>query len=304
MSLQKIFVFKKAAITLFLSFLLIYLSPSWAAEPLQIFVSVVPQKYFAERVGGDQVKVEALIPPGFNHELYEPTAQQISSLAKADLYVRIGMPFEEAWLPRIQAVNKHMPILDSREGVKLLWMESHAHKQHTLPALGKPVKASEQDPHLWVSPRIVKQMVEQLEKTLAQLRPEQADYFKKNAATFTTELEQLDQELTELFKAKPQLSFMVFHPAWGYLADTYGLKQIPIEAEGKEPGAKALTDLIKQAQQEQVNVVFVQPLFSTKAAEQVAKAINGKVVSVDPMAEDYIPNLRKAARLIAGVDSE
>lgn len=277
----------------------------WAAEPLQVFVSVVPQKHFAEKVGGDQVKAEAMVQPGFSPETYEPTAQQISALSKAHLYVRVGMPFEDAWMKRIQGVNPRIQLVDARDGVKLRSLEAHSHegehqelKAHAEHSTGAP------DPHLWVSPRIAKQMAKQLADTFSQLRPEQRELFNKNYISFAAELDQLDQELVELFKDKQNLKFMVFHPAWGYLADAYGLEQIPIEVEGKEPGAKALAALIQEAKHEQVNTIFVQPQFSQRAAEQVAKAIGGQVVSIDNLAEDYIPNLRKAARLIAGVERD
>ncbi|WP_298608031.1 zinc ABC transporter substrate-binding protein [uncultured Thiothrix sp.] len=282
-------------------FALAYSNPLWAAAPLQIFVSVVPQKYFAEKIGGDQVKVESMVQPGFSPETYEPTAQQISALSKAQLYVRVGMPFEDAWMKRIQGVNPTILLVDARDGVKLRSLEAHSHAGHEGHA--EP-QGSAPDPHLWVSPRIAKQMAKQLADTFSKLRPEQSEQFNKNYTNFATELDQLDQELIELFKDKQNLKFMVFHPAWGYLADAYGLQQIPIEVEGKEPGAKALAALIDEAKHAQVKTIFVQPQFSQRAAEQVAKAIGGHVISIDNLAEDYIPNLRKAARLIAGVERE
>lgn len=310
MNLQMIFNSKKLARCLLACSLVFFMQTALAAEPLAIFVSVVPQKYFAERVGGDQVKVESMVQPGFSPETYEPTAQQVSALAKAQLYMRVGMPFEEAWLQRIQAVNSSIQIVDARQGVKLRQLEAHSHAEHETAHAAEhktntaPPVDGEPDPHLWVSPRIAQQMAQQLAESFSSLRPEQAELFKQNYAQFAAELEQLDQELIELFKDKPNLKFMVFHPAWGYLADAYGLQQIPIEVDGKEPGAKALATIITEAQNEQVKTIFVQPQFSQRAAEQVAKAIQGKVVSIDNLAADYIPNLRKAARLIAGVDSE
>lgn len=300
MNLVQHFNFKPLA-SLSLWFVLCCLAPLYAAEPLQVFVSVVPQKHFAEKVGGDQVKVESMVQPGFSPETYEPSAQQISALSKAKLYIRVGMPFEDAWMKRIQGVNPSMLFIDAREGVKLRNLEAHSHEGHESHTDNDVI---EPDPHLWVSPRIAKQMAKQLADTFSQLRPEHSELFNKNYESFATELDQLDQELIELFKDKQNHKFMVFHPAWGYLADAYGLQQIPIEVEGKEPGAKALAALIKEAQAAQVKTIFVQPQFSQRAAEQVAKAIGGQVVSIDNLAEDYIPNLRKAARLIAGVERE
>lgn len=302
MNLYTFFGFKTLSSVLWALTLVCSMQNLFAAEPLQIFVSVVPQQHFAKKVGGDQVKVEPMVQPGFSPETYEPTAQQISALSKAQLYVRIGMPFEDAWMKRIQGVNPKILMVDAREGVKLRQLAAHTHGEEQ--ALQARHATAEVDPHLWVSPRIAKQMSKQLADTFSQLRPEQAALFNQNYESFAAELDQLDQELIALFKDKQQLKFMVFHPAWGYLADAYGLEQIPIEVEGKEPGAKALADLITEAQHEQVKTIFVQPQFSQRAAEQVAKAIQGNVVSIDNLAEDYIPNLRKAARLIAGVESE
>lgn len=302
MNLYTFFGFKTLSSVLWALTLVCSMQNLCAAEPLQIFVSVVPQQHFAKKVGGDQVKVEPMVQPGFSPETYEPTAQQISALSKAQLYVRIGMPFEDAWMKRIQGVNPKILMVDAREGVKLRQLAAHTHGEEQ--ALQARHATAEVDPHLWVSPRIAKQMSKQLADTFSQLRPEQAALFNQNYESFAAELDQLDQELIALFKDKQQLKFMVFHPAWGYLADAYGLEQIPIEVEGKEPGAKALADLITEAQHEQVKTIFVQPQFSQRAAEQVAKAIQGNVVSIDNLAEDYIPNLRKAARLIAGVESE
>jgi zinc transport system substrate-binding protein len=300
MNLQIISRFEKnLRLSLFL--LLLNLSPVRAAEPLQIFVSVLPQQTFAEKIGGDQVKVESMVQPGFSPEMYEPTAQQISALSKAQVYVRVGMPFEDAWMKRIQGVNPKLQVMDARDGVKLRTLESHNHAEH---GASEHTTDNELDPHIWVSPRIAKQMSLQLAQTFSQLRPEQSAYFNKNYESYAAELDQLDQELITLFKDKQGLKFMVFHPAWGYFADAYGLEQIPIEVEGKEPGAKALTAMINEAQHEQIKTIFVQPQFSQRAAEQVAKAIQGQVVSVDNLAADYIPNLRKVAQTIAGVASE
>ncbi len=281
-----------------------------ATEPLHVFVSVLPQRYFAQQIGGEQVQVETMVQPGFSPETYEPNARQISALSKADLYVRIGMPFEAAWIPRIQAVNKTMTLLDARTGLNLKTMAAHEHAEadghedaHTEDEHAK--NGTELDAHIWTSPRMVKHMAAQLRDAFSQLRPEQADLFSANYTHFAAELDTLDAELTALFADKNSAqAFMVFHPAWGYLADAYGLTQIPIEAEGKEPGAKALTALIEQAQQNGVKTLFVQPQFSQRAAEQIAKAIDGKVVSIDPLAEDYPANLHKVARLIAGVTDE
>ena len=290
---------------------LLLLQPVRASEPLQIFVSVLPQKHFVEQVGGDQVKAESLVQPGFSPETFEPTARQIAGLAQAEAYIRVGMPFEEAWMPRIQAVNPKMLIIDARDGLALQTMAAHSHAQgeavqtdHSAEDDHGDARHEETDAHIWTSPLNALHMAAQLRDTLSQLRPEAADRFEQNYQHFASELSALDSELTQLFADKPEQAFMVFHPAWGYLAAAYHLQQIPIESEGKEPGAKAITGLITEAKQLGVKVIFTQPQFDPRAARQIAKAIDGKVVAIDPLAEDYIDNLRHTARLIAGVADE
>lgn len=276
-------------------------SLSYASDEtvLRVFTSVVPQSYFAQRVGGDLVKAEPLVQPGFSPELYEPTARQIAALAEAQVFVRVGMPYEDGLLPRIQGISKTMRIIDARDGLTLRNLEAHDHEHDHGDAM-----ANELDPHIWTSPRIAKQMAAQLRDVFSELSPTHKADFDKNYAAFAADLDALDQELSERFAKTTAKTFMVFHPAWGYFADAYGLVQLPIESEGKEPGAKALAQMIEQAKQAKVKTIFVQPEFSQRSAEQVAKAIEGRVVAANPLAADYLENLRHVSKLIAGAANE
>ena len=275
-----------------------------AGEPLNIFVSVLPQQFFVERIGGEWVNVEVMVKPGFSPATYESSPRQISSLAKAVLYFRVGVPFEEAWMKRIQAVNPTMAVVDSREGVHLLEIAHHDHDHAHSEGDSHDDESKVLDPHIWTSPQIAVSMATQIRDELVKLSPAQASVFTTNHARLVEALQSLDDELKALFSASSERKFMVFHPSWGYFAESYGLRQIAIEFEGKEPGARALSDLIKQAKKEQVKTIFVQPQFDARAAKQVARAIGGNVVAIDPLAADYVENLRKAARLIAGVSDE
>jgi len=152
---------------------------------------------------------------------------------------------------------------------------------------------------VWTSPPLVRRIVGVIRDKLAALNPAYAADFSRNHDVFVAELETLDRELHALLDPLPNRRFMVFHPAWGYFADTYGLTQVPIEREGKAPGARALAALIDQAQQEKIKVVFVQPQFDRRQARQVAQAIGGAVIAVDPLAADYVDNLRRVGREFA-----
>ena len=285
-------------------------SSVWA-EPLRVFASVIPIQTFVQKVGGEHVDARAMVRPGFNPHTYDPTPQQISALAGAALYVRTGVPFEQAWMERIRSANPDMQVIDAREGIALREMEAHAHDEHHSEdehdrrAEGEvqhddqnarepdQKQAHERDPHVWVSPPLVRHMIGIIRDKLTELGPEHAEAFARNHDAFVAELDTLDRDLHELLDPLPNRRFMVFHPAWGYFADTYGLTQVPIEREGKEPGARALAALIDQAKADRVKVVFVQPQFDKRQARQVAEAIGGAVVAVDPLAADYVDNLRR-----------
>lgn len=146
---------------------------------------------------------------------------------------------------------------------------------------------------------LVRQMAGAIRDKLAELDPENDEDYTRNHTAFVAELDALDREIRTLLADAPDRKIMVFHPAWGYFADAYGLIQVPIEVEGKEPGPRTLAALIEQARRRQVKVIFVQPQFSRKSAEQVARAIGGQVVAIDPLSPDYAENLRKVARQIA-----
>ena len=273
-----------------------------AAEPLRVFVSVLPQKTFVEKVGGDRVRVEAMVQPGDSPHTYDPTPRQVAALSQADLYVAVGGTFEDAWMGRIRGVNPRMQVLDTGEGIALRRLEAHedaygrdaGHHQHD-----HDHAHGAGDPHLWTSPPLVKQMVPRIRDALSGLDPANAALYAANAAAFADELDALDRDIRAQLAGAAGSRFMVYHPAWGYFADTYGLTQIPIEHEGKEPGPRALASLIDQARRDGVRVIFVQPQFSQKTAAQVAAAIGGRVEVMDNLSPDYEANLRQVADALA-----
>lgn len=288
---------------------------SGQGEPLRVFVSVLPQKTFVEKIGKDHVDVRAMVRPGHNPHTYDPTPQQIAALSEATLYIRTGVPFEHAWMERIRSGNPEMQVLDAREGIELVDMEDHDHADlpqgehdgkngHVGHQTGAGYEVERQeigqsDPHVWTDPHLVKYMTGRIRDKLAELDPGNEQHYRRNYAAFAAELDALDRDIRLLLRDVANRKFMVFHPAWGYFARAYGLIQVPIENEGKEPGPRAMAALIEQARREQVKVIFVQPHFSSKSAEQVAQAIGGCVVAIDPLSADYADNLRKVAGQIA-----
>jgi len=259
-----------------------------ADEPTGIAVSILPMKYFVERVGGERVRVMVVVGPGQSPATYEPTPRQIAELAQARAYFRIGVPFENAWMPRMAAVNASMCVVDLREDIRLRPLDSANNGRGT-----------GNDPHVWTSPPLVKQMSARIRDTLADLMPQHAAEFAMNQKRFAADLEALDAEIRSTLADRKERRFLVFHPAWSYFADAYGLQEIPIEAGGKEPGPQTMARVIDYARREDIRVVFVQKQFSQNEAQAVAKAIGGEVVTLDPLAEDFLSNTRAAAAAFA-----
>ncbi|MFM1891671.1 MAG: hypothetical protein RLZ44_748 [Pseudomonadota bacterium] len=259
-----------------------------AAAPLRVFVSVLPLQTLVARVGGEAVQVEVLVGPGHSPATYEPSPQQMAALAEATLFLRIGVPFEQAWMARIAAANPQLRVVDGRDGMLLRQVaDHHGHAHEAL------------DPHVWTDPQRVRILVARLGDLLSELLPLQAARFRANAARLDAELVALDGELEQILACVQDRRFLVFHPAWGYLAERYGLEQVVIEVEGKEPGAKALAELIERARAQGLRRVLVQPQFSSRGATVVAAALQGQVVVADPLAPDLLANLRRVAQTIA-----
>lgn len=274
--------------------LLLLLNSSVVAEErLKVAVSIIPQKILVERIGGELVDVQLIVQPGQSPATYEPTPRQMADVAQAGLYYRIGVPFEQIWMERIQSAYPNLPILDARAGIELRAMDEEGHDH------GQDHGEDGLDPHIWLSPPLIKIMAQRLRDRLIELLPKHRDILVKNHTELSNSLDRLDADIRAALAGAKSKKFMVYHPSWGYFADTYGLQQIPIESEGKEPGAKALAHLIEEAKQNRIGAIFVQKQFSQDQAKAVASAIGANVVAIDPLSADYPENLRDVAKTMA-----
>jgi len=252
----------------------------------------MPQKYFVERIGGKRVAAEVLVRPGKSPATYSPTPVQMKKLACADIYFRAGVPFENAIISRIQAV-KGLKIIDTRTGIALRRMHGST-QDHSGPGASAGA-----DPHVWMNPRLVMIQAKTIADQLSIIDPDGKSYYQANYECFSGDLEALDTHLKAVLgKLKGKILF-VFHPAFGYFADAYGMKQVAVEAMGRAPKGKALSRIIKLARRQKVKVIFVQPQFDTNAALKIASAIRGAVVPIDPLAYQYLDNMRSIADTIA-----
>ena len=269
---------------------------------ITVFVSVLPQAYFVERVAGERVAIEVLVGPGQSPTTYEPSARQMKALAKARAFFRVGVPFEDSLMPKIAGAFEDLEIVDTRQGITLRQMEGHActhesHDGHT----HEHEHAAGDDPHIWLSPKLAKVQAQTICDALCRLDPAYAETYRQNLATFHADLDALDARIAAALAPVKGRELFVFHPAYGYFADAYGLKQVAVEIEGKEPDAKGLVELIQRAKAAGAKVIFVQPQFSVSTAKTIAQQIGGVVTPLDPLARDYIKNLDAKAEEIRRV---
>lgn len=272
-------------------------------EPISVFVSIAPQKYFVQQIGKSLVDVQTMVQPGASPHNYEPKPRQMAALAKSRAYFAIGVHFESVWLQKISAVNPEMKIVHTEEGIAKYPVAAgfrhddggpdEEHGDRARPGAAAADHAGGGlDPHIWLSPPLVKQQAYRIMAALVELDPQHEDAYTANYRQLVASIDQLDNEIKAVVAGKDGMPFVVFHPAWGYFARAYGLKQIPIEVEGKSPKPAQLAALIAFARRNQIRVVFAQPQFSAKSAALIAGEIGGRVVFADPLAEDWAANLR------------
>jgi len=252
-----------------------------------VVVTVGPQEEFVKRVGGDLVNVTVMVPPGADPHTYEPLPNQMKQVQEAQIYFQVGsdVEFELSWMDKLTSINPQMKLVNTSTGIQLI------------PNTAESEEGS--DPHVWVSPRNAKVMVENIYQNLTLADPENKDYYTKNRDEYLNELDELDKNITQRLSGKNNTKIMVYHPAWAYFCKDYNLQQISIQQDGKEPTPQALASLVDTARRENIKVIFVSPEFSTSNAKVIANEIDGKVVLVDPLSKDYLKNMQKVAEAFA-----
>ena len=258
-----------------------------------VIVSIIPQKIFVEKIGGDKVHTTVMVLKGSSPHNYTPQPSQMKELSKAVVYFSMNVEFEQVWLPRFQNQNKHMLVIDSSKGIQ------KNHKEHVC-SHGHHHQEESLDPHVWVDPLNVKIIAKNICTALVKIDKKNEHYYKTNLENYLKELDELNIQIKHILKETPKnSSFMVFHPSWGYFAKRYELTQLAVEVDGKEPKMKALVGIIKKAKEEKVHAIFTQPEFSDKASQNIANNLNIEVIKASPLAENWSENLKTLAQAIA-----
>lgn len=251
--------------------------------PIRVLVTVAPQADFVKRIAGDLAVAEVLVPPGQSHETYEVTPKQMERIGQARAFFRVGLSIETGLLPKLESVCPGLRVADMRKGLQLLPMGHDG---------------GEMDPHIWLDPVRVKTQAAAIAATLAAVRPEEAALFQANLQKFQEDLDRVTAEIQTLLAPVRGRTMYVYHPAYGYFADRFGLRQEAVEQEGKDPGLRHVQAVAESMRKEGAQVLFVQPQFSSKTSEAVAAETGARVVALDPLPKDYIKDLRTMAQTI------
>ncbi len=270
----------------------IHVSSEIDSRPV-VFVSIMPQVGLAKAIAGEHVRIHALVSEGRSPHAYAPTGRQLAWLAEADAVLTIGEPFEKKLLQKISPLYPELSIVPTHAGIALRAMP---HKHHNTTCADSH---GEMDPHVWLSPINAAIIAKNIAAALEKIDPVNTEVYQKNYANLAQKLRRLDLDIREQLRPHKGSRFYVFHPSFGYFAEAYGLEQIPIELEGKAPSPRQLATLIEQAKADGVKVIFVQKQFPSSSGEAIANALGGRVIHLDPLAEDSIANLRLIADHIA-----
>ncbi|KIO44931.1 metal ABC transporter solute-binding protein, Zn/Mn family [Sanguibacteroides justesenii] len=255
-----------------------------------ISVSILPQKYFVERIAGDFVRVNVMIPPGANPAISDLTSEQLKMLNNSSLYFAVGyLPFELTHIYSLLKNRRDIQLIKHTDAIELPEKEFPAHKHGDVESL---------DPHIWMSPTYAKQMARTIRDVLSDKFPEKKNLFSENCDRFMQEIDSVDREARRIILSKRHKLFLIYHPALTYFARDYGMEQIAIEDEGKEPNPVHVRAIIDRSREKGVRVVFIQSQFDEANARAIATEIGGEVIAIDPLSPDWKEEMISLLKII------
>ncbi len=285
--------FRKALIIImvFIGFLLNSCKSKEDKDRNLVTVSILPQKYFVKNIAKEKFSVNVMIPPGASPATYEPTTKQMQLLSKSEVYFRIGhIEFEKTWMSKFMSTNPKLEIVDLSENVNLLEGHSHSPEEFNIHSV---------DPHIWVSPPIAKTIAKNTLFTFERIDRYNEHFYKKNFNNLIKEIDSVHQAVKESLKGLETRKIIIYHPALTYYAREYGLEQIAIENDGKEPSPAKIKEIIDIAKENGIKKIFIQKQFSKDKAKTVADAIGAEIVSINPLAENWKKSILHITEQIA-----
>lgn len=258
-----------------------------------ISVSIAPQAFFIEKIANDTLNINVLMPQNVDEHLFELKPTTMRELEKSDIYFTIGLEFEKIFNEKFRQNFPKLHFVNSQENISLMAMkEPDSQKDENS-------QKNSLDIHTWLDPVLVQTMAVTMFKVLSEQYPQHKELYEKNLNAFLAELDSLNLQISSKFDTIKNRKFIVYHPSWGYFARRYGLEQIPVEIEGKEPKPKELKKLIQEAKKENIKVIFVQPGFPENAAKALSKELKARIVVINHLARAWESELLKSVDELA-----
>ncbi len=270
------------------------------SDKIGVLVTIVPQAEMVEAIGGKYIDVTIMVPAGKSPHSFEPTPEQMIKVAQATAYFKVGsgVEFEISYMDTILEQNSDLEVFDCSKNINVISFNEHYGMKFynmTDKNQNQELGNNGTDPHVWTSPINFIKMTEVVYEGLVQIDPEHQTEYYSNYQTYISKLETLNTNISTLLQPYAGKSFMVYHPAWGYFGDTYHLKMIAIEDEGKQPGPAGINAIISQAREQNITVIFVAPQYDTSSAETIASEIDGKVIFANPLMTNYEETITRLA---------
>ncbi|MBC8208779.1 MAG: zinc ABC transporter substrate-binding protein [Desulfobulbaceae bacterium] len=252
-----------------------------------VFVSIPPQAALVEAIGGSGVTVHVLLADGSDPHHFFPTPKQVQNLLTADCYLTVDLEFERRLRDRLAGMRSDLRLVDMSSGVPRLGVDEGHGSDH------------DADPHLWLGFDQLSRMAENVAVALSECDPQGRAQYQAGLVSFQARLAAVQEQTTTLLRPHQGETLFVFHPAFGYLANNFQLQQRAVQVEGKNPSPRQLLHFIRQAQEEEIRVLFVQPQFDPRSAQIIADATGARIVAIDPLARDVLANITSMAEQLA-----
>jgi len=264
-----------------------------------ISVSIVPEKYFVEQIAGDDFEVNIIIPPGASHSNYDPSPSNMAAMGRSVAYLRMGsIGFEQSLIDKIAELNPNLKIYDLSEGVHLVaspevledvqCQENNHHHHH-----------GSYDQHIWMSARKAKIIAKNICNAVSGLKPERSSFYQDNLTAFLQKMDTLDAVTQRKLADLSVHAFVIFHPALTYYAEDYGLEQIPLEVDGKEPSVAWMQKVVAEIQNKNVRLIFTQGEYSQAAAVAVSETTGVELQAINPLSEAWETEFERITDIIS-----
>ena len=264
-------------------------------DRMTVTVTIPPFAWFVEQIGGDDFKVNVLLPPGADHHIWEPLPAQISSLSGSAAFIMNGqLSFEHAWLDRFRQVNPDMKVLDLSGTIEMIGhediedggedREGHGHAE----GVGEDGHAhGGPDPHYWMSPVAARIMARDVRDFLAEINPASAEKYDANLSAVSRKIAEVDSTVRAALGDDPHRTVLIYHPALAYMGRDYGFEQVSFEDEGKSPSPARMKELIDVAREKGIKIIFIQAEYDVRNAQSLSRETGARLVVINPMNPEW-----------------